>query len=119
MWRCPTFLRTGSKAPSRQRPEFAATGAGQSRRFSASARNDQGAPHVLVLVDLPVGPVDLMAREEVGARGIDDEPEEERVSGGDVVIDARIRTADAAQVRPGIMVPSVLVDGGIPDRFVR
>src|SRR2546429_9637027 len=69
-------------------------------------------------MDLPIGPVDLMACEEVGAWGVDDEPEEERVSGGDVVIDARIRTADSAQVRPGIVVPGVLVDRGIPDRLV-
>src|SRR5438105_3084809 len=105
---CPTFLPPRSKAPRRLTPDsWRRTLAG--REVPASGRDGEGPPHALILVDLPVGPVDLVAREEVGAWGVDDEPEEERVSGGDVVIDARIRTADSAQVRPGVMVLGVLV----------
>src|SRR5437867_5532961 len=87
-------------------------------RSVPSGVHDEGSPHALVLVDLPVRPVDLVAREEVGARGVDDEPEQEGVSGVHIVVDARLRTANAAQVRPGIVVTGVLVDGGIADCLV-
>src|SRR5207245_9663306 len=117
---CRTFPRPPSKPPRRLTPESAAKDAGQTGcGFYASGRDDNGAPHILVLVDLPVGPVHLVAREEVVARGIDDEPEQgDPAVGGDVVIDARIRTANTAQVRPGIVVPGVLVYRVMPDRIV-
>src|SRR5437870_12214138 len=118
---CRTFPRPPSKPPRRLTPESAAKDAGQTGcGFYASGRDDNGAPHILVLVDLPVGPVHLVAREEVVARGIDDELEQgDPAVGGYVVIDARLRTANTPQVRPGILVPGVLVDRVIPDRLVR
>src|SRR5436189_5832165 len=114
---CPTFLPQRSKAPRRLKPDSRRRTLADGK-FLPSGRDGEGPPHALVLMDLPVGPVDLVAREEVGTRGIDDEPEEESVPWVDVMIDARIRTADSAQVRPGDMVLGVLVNREIPDRLV-
>src|SRR5947208_12524778 len=114
---CPTFLPQRSKAP-RRLTRDSRRGRWRTGKFQPSGRDGEGPPHALILVDLPVGPVDLVAREEVGTRGIDDEPEEESVPWVDVMIDARIRTADSAQVRPGVMVLGVLVNREIPDRLV-
>src|SRR5437763_11602508 len=114
---CPTFLPQRSKAP-RRLTRDSRRGRWRTGKFQPSGRDGEGPPHALILVDLPVGPVDLVAREEVGTRGIDDEPEEESVPWVDVMIDARIRTADSAQGRPGGMLRRVLVTREAPARPV-
>src|SRR5438552_17023500 len=113
---CPTFLPQRSKAARRLTRE-SRRGRWRTGKFQPSGRDGEGPQHALILVDLPVGPVDLVAREGVGTRGTDDEPDEESVAWVDVMIDARIRTADSARVRPGGTVDGVRYNREIPDRL--
>src|SRR5207249_11133403 len=111
----------------RSRPGDAAS----NRRAPSSAfstRDFDGAPHSLVLVNLPGGArrIDLMAGEEIVARGIDDEPEQGGGPWVDVVIDARIGTPNPAQVGPTVVVGGIIVERGgggvrirVPARAVR
>src|SRR5207249_1433847 len=74
-------------------------------RPSCTTGDDDRSPHSLVLVDLPGDGrrVDLMAREEVGARGVDHEPEHEGGVRVDVVIDSAKQGIVAA--KPGQVPP--------------
>src|SRR5207237_9952893 len=92
---CPTFLPQRSKAPRRLTRDSRRV-RWRTGKFQPSGRDGEGRRHALILVDLPVGPVDLVAREDVGTRGIDDVPEEAGVRWVDVLLDARVRTADSA-----------------------
>src|SRR5205809_6354466 len=95
---CPTFLPQRSKAP-RRLTRDSRRGRWRTGKFQPSGRDGEGLLHGLILVDLPVGPVDLVACEEVGTRGIVYESEDVSVPCFDVMIDARIRSADSFQVR--------------------